>query len=46
MQNKRKAVKVSRRCYPDGGAWLDQEVIGTEAFNVMTDEIRKVVGRG
>lgn len=45
-QNKRKTVKISRRCYPDGGSWLDQEVIVSEAFNVMTHEIREVVRRG
>jgi hypothetical protein len=39
-------VHVRRRCYPDGGAWLDQEAIVSEAFNIMANEIREVARRG
>lgn len=41
----RKLVMV-RRCYPDGESWLEQEVIVSEAFNVMANEIREAVKRG
>jgi hypothetical protein len=42
----RRVVRIRQRCYPDGEPWTEQEAIVTEAFNVMTSEVRKVVRRG
>lgn len=39
-------LTMVRRCYPDGEAWLEQEVIVSEVFNVMANEIREAVKRG
>lgn len=45
-KGQRKTVRVRRHSYPDGGSWLEQEVIVSEVFNVMAGEIREVVRRG
>ena len=42
----RKKVKITRRCFPDNESWLEQEVIVSEIFNTMTNEIRKVAANG
>jgi hypothetical protein len=41
-----RVVQINRRCFPDSGSWLEQEVIVSEAFNVMASEIREAVKRG
>jgi hypothetical protein len=35
-----------RRCYPDGEPWMEQEVIVSDAFNIVANEIREAVKRG
>ena len=39
-------LSLVRRCYPDGESWLAQEVIVSEAFNVMANAIREALKRG
>ena len=39
-------LRMVRRCYPDGESWMEQEVVVSEAFNIMANEIREAVKRG
>lgn len=37
-------VRITR--YPDNGSWLDQEIIVTQVFDVIADEVKRTIKRG
>lgn len=45
-RNAKPIARIHRRQFPDGEPWLEQEVLVTEAFGIMANEIRERVKRG